>query len=111
MCGNGSASVLAALLQYNITDADEGDNAAILSYKIVGSNTIKSLFAVDHDGNLIALRPFDHETETQEYEFDIVVYDKGVKPQQQSSSTSVLVVVDNVLDETIRFLRPFWEAW
>ena len=88
----------AVIAHVNATDADAGENGAIL-YTV--EPTYKKLFKVDPiTGVVTAAVMFDHE-EIQQIKFRVIASDRGEKPR--TSVATITVDIDDVNDESPHF--------
>ena len=89
----------AFIIQVNATDLDDGKNAELV-YSIEDTDALESFHIDQKTGDITARSVFDRE-QLQEIGFKVIVKDSGIPPS--SSSTSVLVHIDDVNDERPQF--------
>ena len=87
------------IVQVNATDLDDGENADLV-YSIEGAEAMDSFDINEKTGEIRARSIFDRE-QLQEIGFKVIVSDQGDPPR--SSSTSVLVHINDVNDERPQF--------
>ena len=92
----------AFILQVNATDLDDEKNAELV-YSIEDQEALDSFHIEEKTGGITARSVFDRE-QLPEIGFKVIVKDKGTPPK--SSTTSVLVHIDDVNDERPRFSQP-----
>ena len=89
----------AFIVQVNATDLDEGKNSELV-YSIEDHEALESFHIDQKTGDITARSVFDRE-QLQEIGFKVIVKDSSTSPR--SSSTSVLVHIDDVNDERPQF--------
>ena len=88
------------VLNITATDMDEGDNSHV-SYRLNSPNSQNPVFTINEfTGQLFLTSSLDYEKDT-DYQLEVFAQDQGVPPK--FSSTTVLVRVQDVNDETPEF--------
>ncbi|KAG8511218.1 Protocadherin Fat 4 [Galemys pyrenaicus] len=108
--GSYSASVVegqpagAAVLAFNVSDADDGVNAQ-LAYSVVSGDSLGQ-FTVDEQGVLRTLQALDRESQSF-YNLVLQVHDLAAAPGPRfTSSTQVSIILLDVNDNPPAFLSP-----
>ncbi|GFN77953.1 protocadherin-11 x-linked, partial [Plakobranchus ocellatus] len=91
-----------ALLRVTATDVDVGENARV-SYALVDADPV---LRVDTRGNIMAIRPLDHEDHEQ-LRFKVMATDNGKTPK--STTADVIITIEDLNDEVPTFKKARYE--